>query len=115
MPVTQHWEAGDWQILGAHWLISLAEMTSFRFSKRPHFKGRSQSVRTGHPMSLASAHKFTSVCTPHLHIHISHTHGHTNTHTLEGSYRTRDWAEIRRLGRERMDSGIFRKKRLGDL
>lgn len=46
---------------------------------------------------------------------MSHTHGHTNTHTLKGSYKTRGWAEIRRLEKERMDSGVFRKKRLGGL
>lgn len=56
-------------------------------------------------MSLASAHKFTSMCTP---TYVSHTHGHTNTHTLEGSYKTRGWTEIRRLEKERMDSGAFR-------
>lgn len=53
-------------------------------------------------MSLSSAHKFTSVCTlTPTHSYITHTHGHTNTHTLEGSYKTRGWAEIRRLERER--------------
>lgn len=60
-------------------------------------------------MSLASAHKFTSMCTPTpTHSYVSHTHGHTNTHTLEGSYKTRGWTEIRRLEKERMDSGVFR-------
>lgn len=45
------------------------------------FQGKKlMSDRTGHPMSLSSAHKFTSVCTP-TPTHSYHTHTWTHKHT----------------------------------